>query len=241
MNEEMPQKEMPPFDYGRALWRRKGLITGLFVLFVLVAMGVSLKLPKYYKSEAVLLASAPEAGGLGAALSASPLVGALGGSLEGLSSPADKVLVLLKSRTVAEMVIRRFDLLHVFYEKKWDAQKGTWKEGVKPPFLEDAVRVLGKQVTTFKKGREGSITITVEWKDPKLAADIANYYIVALGEFMKDKSVTTTVQTVDHAVPANRKSSPKIALNMAIAGILSFFIGAFLAFILESRSGRDKA
>jgi uncharacterized protein involved in exopolysaccharide biosynthesis len=197
-------------------------------------MIVSLMLPKYYKSEAMILAVAPEAGGLGAALSASPFAGALTGSLASLSSPADKILVFLKSRTVAHMVVKRFDLLRVFNEKNWDAAKGTWNDPAKPPLMEDAVNVLGKKITAFKKSREGTITITVEWKDPKLAAQIANYYVVSLAEFMKDKSVNTTVQIVDPAIPAERKSSPRIARNMAMAGILSLFTGVIIALVLEN-------
>jgi uncharacterized protein involved in exopolysaccharide biosynthesis len=44
---------------------------------------------------------------------------------------------------------------------------------------------------------------------------------------------TPTVQLLDKAVPAERKSKPKAVLNMAIAGVLSLFIGIFLAFFLE--------
>lgn len=231
--------EINLLDYGKILWRRKIMLIILCTLSVVITMVVSLMLPKYYKSEALILAVAPEAGGLGAALSASPLAGAFAGSLGGLSSPADKILVFLKSRTVAEMVVRRFDLLRVFNADKWDAAKGAWKNPVKPPLMEDAVRALGKKITAFKKSKEGSITITVEWKDPKLAAGIANYYVVALAEFMKDKSVNTTVQIVDPAVPAERKSSPRIALNMAMAGILSLFIGVFIALFPEYRSKQN--
>jgi uncharacterized protein involved in exopolysaccharide biosynthesis len=42
-----------------------------------------------------------------------------------------------------------------------------------------------------------------------------------------------TVQILDAAVPADRKSRPKITLNMAIAGLTSLFAGIFLAFLLE--------
>lgn len=233
MTEAIHESELNLLDYGKILWRRKIMLVILCTLSVGFTMVVSLMLPKYYRSEAMILALAPETGGLGAALSASPLAGALTGSLGGLSSPADKILVFLKSRTVAEMVIKRFDLLRVFYADKWDAAKGAWKDPEKPPLMEDAVKVLGKKVTAFKKSKEGSITITVEWKDPKLAAGIANYYVVALAEFMKDKSVNTTVQIVDSAVPAERKSSPRIALNMAMAGIMSLFVGALAVFVLE--------
>ena len=42
-----------------------------------------------------------------------------------------------------------------------------------------------------------------------------------------------TVQVLDVAVPADRKSKPRIKLNMAIAGLTSLFVGIFLAFLLE--------
>jgi len=241
MSEATTGKEPRPLDFVKIVWRRKIMLIALFAASVIVTMAVSLLLPKYYRSEAVILTIAPESGGLGAALSASPFGGVISGSLGGLSSPADKILVFLKSRTVAETVIKRFDLLRVFNESKWDTIKGTWKISEKPPLMEEAVRELGKKVASFRKSREGAITITVEWKDPKLAAQIANYYVVALAEFMKDKSVNTTIQIVDPAVPAEKKSSPKIGQNMTMAGILSLFIGVLISFILEHLSMQRKA
>ena len=44
---------------------------------------------------------------------------------------------------------------------------------------------------------------------------------------------TPTVQVLDKAVPAERKSKPYTLLNMAIAGAMSLFIGIFLALFLE--------
>ena len=42
-----------------------------------------------------------------------------------------------------------------------------------------------------------------------------------------------TVQLLDKAVPAERKSKPSVRLNMTIAGTLSLFVGIILAFFLE--------
>jgi tyrosine-protein kinase Etk/Wzc len=235
----MPDDETKHADFWTIILLRKTMIIALCVVSVLATMIVSLLLPKYYQSQAMVLAIAPESGGLGAALSASPLAGALSGSVGGLSSPADRLLVFLKSRTIAEMVVTRFDLLRVVNQDKWDPVKGAWKEPEKPPLMEDAVKYLGKKMTQFKKSREGTITITVEWKDPKLAADIANYYVAALAEFMKDKSINTTVQIIDRAVPAGKKSSPKISQNMMTAGLISLMIGVFLALVLEKRDKRS--
>lgn len=225
--------EINLLDYWTILWRRKMMIISLFTASVTVAMIVSFLLPKYYKSEALVLCIAPEAGGLGAALASSPLAAI--GSFSGIGGPADKILVYLKSRTVSVMVINKFDLMRVFNENKWDAAKGTWINPKKPPFMEDVIKKLNKSVTSFKKSKEGTITITVEWKDPNLAADIANYYVTALAEFMKDKSVTTTVQVVDPAIPAERKSWPIIRLNMMLAGVMSLFLGGFIAFYQEKK------
>ncbi len=41
------------------------------------------------------------------------------------------------------------------------------------------------------------------------------------------------VRVLDRAVPAIRKSKPKIKLNMALAGAVSLFLGIFLVFFLE--------
>ncbi len=234
--EEIPEQEMSLLDFWKILWRRKIMIIGLFTIVVVLTMIVSLLLPKFYKSEAVIITASPEMGGLGAALSSIPLAGAMASSLTGLTTPADKILVFLKSRTIAEMVIKRFDLMHVFFKDDWDAAKGTWKDPENPPRLEEAVKYLAKKVTDFKKDKSGAVTITVEWKNAKLAADMANYYVTALTEILKDKAVNTTVQIVDHAVPAEKKSRPKIRLNMALAGVLSLFVGVFIAFLLENQS-----
>jgi tyrosine-protein kinase Etk/Wzc len=46
-----------------------------------------------------------------------------------------------------------------------------------------------------------------------------------------------TVQPLDRAVPADRKSKPKTTLNMAVAGVTSLFVGILLAFFLEYLAG----
>lgn len=73
MTEAIHESELNLLDYGKILWRRKIMLVILCTLSVGFTMVVSLMLPKYYRSEAMILALAPETGGLGAALSASPL------------------------------------------------------------------------------------------------------------------------------------------------------------------------
>jgi uncharacterized protein involved in exopolysaccharide biosynthesis len=49
---------------------------------------------------------------------------------------------------------------------------------------------------------------------------------------------TPTVQVLDPAVPAEKKSRPKISLNLLIAGLLSLLIGIFWAFVREALDRR---
>lgn len=225
--------EIDLIEYWNIIWRRKVFIISLFTVSVIVTMAISLRLPKYYKSEAVIMVSVSDSGGLGAALSSIPLAGALAGAV-GMQTPADKIMAFLKSRTISEAVIKKFHLLRIFNEKEWDAAKGAWKDPDDPPLIEEAVIQLNESVShlTLNK-KQGTICIEIVWKDSKLAADIANYYVTALNEFMSDKSVTMTIQVVDKAVPAGKKCKPFIRLNMAIAGFLSLFAGIFTAVFQE--------
>lgn len=240
MHDQLQDDEINLIELWNVIWRRKYLLIALFVVSVTVTMIVSMRMPKYYKSDTVVITSGSEAGGLGAALSAMPFAGALAGAA-GIQTPADKIMVILKSRTIADQIIKRFDLLKVFYDKEWDQAGGTWKNPAKHPLLEDAVKMLTTSVAKFSKSKEGAITISVEWKDPKLAADIANYYVSALTGFLNEKAINVTIQVVDRAVPAERKSRPKIALNMMLAGVTSGFIGVFIAFFMEYLSKQKKA
>jgi uncharacterized protein involved in exopolysaccharide biosynthesis len=224
-------------EYWSILWRRKKLIIGLFVVAVAVAVVLSFALPPYFRSETVLMASGTEAGGLGAALSAIPLAGALSAG-SGIQLPSDKVLVVLNSRTIAELVIARFDLLRVFNEDEWDREKKAWKDPDDPPLLQDAVRLLRDDVVSISRNKEGAIAVTVTWKDAQLASDIANHYVAATTQVLNEKAITVTVQIVDRAVPAQRKHSPKMTLLAALAGLLSLFFGIVAAFVLESRQQR---
>lgn len=208
------------------------MLIALFTIAVAVTTFVSFRMPKFFKSETVIISSSSDSGGLASALSSLPLAGMLG-SVGGVQTSADKLMVVLKSRSTAEAVIRRFDLVKVLFDEKWDKEKNAWKNPTDPPLMADAVKMLSTKVSKFSKNKEGAITISVEWKDPKLAAEMANYYVFALTEFLKDKSMNITIQTVDRAVPAERKSRPKIRQNMMLAGVTSLFIGVFIAFFLE--------
>lgn len=118
-----------------------------------------------YTAEAILLPP-QTAPGSGIAQLASQL-GPLGavGALSGLKSSGEVYLGILGSRTIADSLIKQYDLQKVYKTKK----------------LSDTVKIL-KNRSNFESGKNTLIAISVEDHDPKRAADMANSYMEALRE-----------------------------------------------------------
>lgn len=87
------------------------------------------------------------------------------GALAGMRTPGDLYLGILGSRTIADTLIQRFGLEHVYKSKR----------------LSDAEKRLADR-TKFALGKDTLITITVEDHDPQRAAGLANGYLDALRE-----------------------------------------------------------
>jgi capsule polysaccharide export protein KpsE/RkpR len=87
----------------------------------------------------------------------------LGRLLPRIERNRDIFIAMLKSRTIAEDLVDRFNL----------------KEHYKVAFVEDAANAV-QAATEIKVSKEGAISITVQDRNPRLAADIANAYITLL-------------------------------------------------------------
>jgi uncharacterized protein involved in exopolysaccharide biosynthesis len=174
---EAPDGEVTLLDYWRVIWKRRWLIGGLFVFTTVSALVVSLLLPKVYESTATLLPSLESKEGLGNLLAMSQAASAaqgLGIALPGTpATPTDLFVAILKSRIMADAVIKQFDLL-AYYDVKT---------------LQEARKALERD-TTIKVTKEKVIQITVESKDPKRAADIANFYVSHLDELNRTLNVS---------------------------------------------------
>jgi len=105
------------------------------------------------------------------------LLGAAGGASVGIRNPNDLYVGMLKSRTVADNLISRFELSKVYDEDR----------------LSDARKRLEKE-TTIVAGKDGIITIEVDDKDPKRAAELANAYVDELMKLTKVLAVTEASQ-----------------------------------------------
>ncbi|UCH07568.1 MAG: hypothetical protein JSV55_00795 [Deltaproteobacteria bacterium] len=175
------EDEINLLDYWRVIRKRWKIIAWIFGVAVVTAGIVSLLMTPIYRATTTLMPVESSGSQVSAALrnlTSLPFVGGMVPSIGGAS--ADKLVAVLESRTVAEDVIRSLDLIKLFFQEDRD----------EPPTLQDAVRLLTDELTEVTSDKKGLISVSVEHKDPELAADIANHYTVALQDFLKENALS---------------------------------------------------
>ena len=174
----MKSGELSFWDYFAIVVKWRKLIAINFVVICLVAAGVSLVLPKWYEAKATILPPVEQPGagfGLVSMLSELPF-GEFG--IPGVSSPSEVFKAILESRSVAEAIVRRWNLMEVYKKKKLTYAMLT---------LWDHSRV---EIT-----EEGIIEIVVEERTPELAAGIANAFVEELDRINQMTSVSQAKST----------------------------------------------
>jgi len=176
-----PADNVSLLDLLIVLAKHKRLVLGAPFATAIAAVIVSLLLPNIYTGTARILPPQQSASAASAMLTqVGGLLGGLGGAAGGafgLRNPNDLYVGMLKSRTVADSLIARFDLAKVYDEN-----------------LLSSTRNRLQNVTTVISGRDGIIAIEVDDRDPKRAAEIANAYVEELRKLTKVLAVTEASQ-----------------------------------------------
>ena len=159
------------------LAKHKILLLGLPTVAAAVSIAISLRLPDVYTGTTKLLPPQQTQSSSAVLAQLGSFTGLAGGAASGLKNPNDLYVGMLKSRTVADNIIQRFDL-NKLYDQKY--QSSTRKR------LETE--------TTITAGKDGIITIQVDDKDPKRAAELANAYVDELFKLTKVLAVTEASQ-----------------------------------------------
>ena len=174
-----PDDEGGPLDYGRVILKRWKLGLGLVLAVCLVTGVVSLRMPKEYEATASVLPPSDASGGspfrsLAAQAGAGTI---LGGALLSATSTRDIFVGILKSRTMQDDIIKRYDLVKVY-----------GFEGSKTPMGSSRANLA--RMTDVRVSKEGVISVTAWAYDPKMAADIANVYVENLDRMNTSINVT---------------------------------------------------
>jgi len=156
--------EISLLDLLIVLAERKRLIFQVTAVFAILAIVISLVLPKRYTATVTLLPPQQNSS-VGAALASqmgnlSGIAALAGGSL-GLKNPNDMFVGMLKSRTVEDALVNKYRLMDEYHKK----------------YASDARKKFENLATVDGSGKDGLIHISVEDPDPRRAAELANGYV----------------------------------------------------------------
>lgn len=104
-----------------------------------------------------------------------------GGGFLAQKTDADVVIAMLNTAQLKDMVINKFNLIK-YYDKK---------------DIELTRKSLEKYVKFTSDMKSGFVGIDIDDKDPKLAANMANYYNIALGQLISNIAYNKSKQKMD--------------------------------------------
>ena len=182
-NYQVQPSDLPPhrsadlLELLLVLAREKKLILQVTMGATILAAIMVFIIPKSYTATATILPPQQNQSVLSA------MMGQLAGtqSLDlrdlGLKNPSDVFVAMLKSRTVEDALINRFDLRKVYGVKSY----------------QDARKKLEKR-SEIDPEKEGLISIEVTDRDPRRAADIANAWVEELRALNQNLALTEAAQ-----------------------------------------------
>ncbi len=180
---ETQEDEIDLLDYLIVLAKRKSFIIKVTFGFAIIAAIVSLVMSPIYKAETKILPPVNGSSGI-----ATQLMNQLGqlSSIAGISNipingkaPNELYIGLLKSRTVLDGIIDRFDLMKLYRKR--------YRENVREKLINNVLSVRDDK-------KSGIITINIEDKDPKRAAEMANAFVEELQKLNTGLAITQASQ-----------------------------------------------
>lgn len=142
-----------------------------------LALGGSFLIAPTFTASTSFLQPQQQQGAAAAMLQGLGALGGLAGAATGLKNPADQYVAFIKSRSVQDALVKRFDL-----QKRYEAE-----------LHEDALRAL-EGVARVSAGKDGLIKVEVDDREPAFAAQLANAHVEELRKLLDRLAVTEAQQ-----------------------------------------------
>lgn len=180
----------------RMIVRQRWLVVCLTAACVLVAQAVVAFAPKTYIASTLIapisLTPSSSSGAIGGLASVLEESVGLSGILQASDSRKSEIVGVLRSEALTEAFIRKENLLPVLFSDRWDPLKGTWKQDQRAPVptLWEGNRYFNRYVrTVVAEPRSGLVTLTISWRDPKVAAAWANGLVRLANEYLRTRAI----------------------------------------------------
>ncbi len=159
-------------DYLEVIVKYRNLVLLTTGVALIVSLGIASVMTRMYSSTALILPPQQESGMM--SMMGGGAMASLAGDLLGKGTPADLYAKILDSEVVKDAIIDRFHFI---------AEENTG-------YRIFAYGKLSKKVLIEVGAKDGIISITVEDKNPKRAADMANAYVEELGNLVARLNIT---------------------------------------------------
>jgi len=168
-----------PLDYLEVIAKYWRMIFITLVSAAVLSIICSLILPNIYRATTRILPPQQDSSGLmGMMIGAAGGIGGMAADFLGKGSPADMYVGILNSEAMSDKIIDRFNLIELYGEK----------------YRVNTYKLLDKNVDIVAGKKDGIISISVEDKDAKLSAAIANAYVQELGKLLVTLNITDAGQ-----------------------------------------------
>ena len=133
-----------------------------------------------------------------------------------------EALAVLKSREFARAFIEQYDLLPVFFENDWDADKKRWQvdDPADAPDIRDGVKYFHESILKVSEERStGLVRLAVEWTDADTAAEWANILVRRLNDRLRERALQEAETNVTY-LQSEMASSNLVTLQESIGRLL---------------------
>jgi uncharacterized protein involved in exopolysaccharide biosynthesis len=156
----------------RLFWNERRFIAKIALISLIISLLIAFLIPKRYESTTLLMPPDQQSESglamMAAVLGKADGLSGLGANLFGLKTSGDLFVGVLRSRTIEDAIITKFDLRMVYGDKRW----------------EQARTDLAERTDIFNDRKNGIISITVTDRNPQRAANIAAEYVAQLNVVM---------------------------------------------------------
>lgn len=196
----------------KVIWTGKKLIIWIVLICTFAVAVFSLFLTNIYTARAVLKPATQNQ--MPGKFSALALQYSGIASLAGIAAPtqtsSSEIVSLLESNILKKEMIQNYQLRPILFPDNWDGEKKAWKKPafslssfinkLRPsrpgaagqdagmPDIQDGIRALKKIITVDYDPKDDIITVSVDFRDPDIAAKIAGYCITTLNDHMSSEA-----------------------------------------------------
>lgn len=199
-------EEVDIVDYIKVAYKHRWMILVIVIISMFSAGVLSLTKPKIYEAQATFFPVNVEYNIQSQGVIAQPRV-----EIE------DFIILILKSQKMTSRIIEQLDLNRPKNRKLMIGE--SLRRSIK--------------ITTMTNGL---IMLSVQSRAPELSAKIADAYVDSLDYFNRQLDIgaqRNIVQVIDTATIPQVSMPRKTKKNMVVAGITSFMLAVFLAFLME--------